>query len=628
MVNDTKNSTPTLFASVKKALSETQFLPRQYQRLVCYDQSKIQEEQQQRRRTLRADFAKSKSGVAWGPTHSEDSEENDSENPQRQSQTMKEEQQHQQHQDGKKATASRASRSKSGTDTTREETLISILDLDADADPSITITTPQATKTRDSQQYQNPPSSGKQSDMNTPPPRAPDESASGCMGLDKIWQSASEVVSEWIYNDDGQFAPCNQCRQETTTRQSYSKQRPGSPYNSVNHDKHSLAYRSHSSLSFDDNNRRRRGGINNAQSSNNNDTTNVYISRDNKSNNRPVTPSTLKTTTPIQPAQSNKPLTGKNDSSPNQTIVSKRSKPPFDTIDVDLHASENFQRSISELTMQSSYAMATSKLTESRRMAYYAVGKTTDDSSPKTTTRSGRSEAGGNRKCYFSGRLIVSGKPFYAGSVQQGLRTLVVFCQPRALGLPTQEKLQKAGEWQSKGNKTKLSYQESFTSNDAAAPSHGKSSQEEELCAHDQSLTCEQLLRVIPAPDSHVMKLIETRFPEQYATLPKQVRSPDCWRVYIKFCFFSGLPVADGEMYYRVLDNVSQGMNLQAMGTDEIILSHEVMEAVNGEQSAGMLRLPNNKLFQYLKKHYNQQCAKLTGNVFDRRSWEMVLSEV
>lgn len=595
---------------MKKALAETQFLPRQYQRLVCYDNETLLEEKQQRRRNMRADFAKSRSGVAWGPTHSFDSEEEDSENHPHPSNMKEKQQSHL----VKKATLSSSHCNSGGTDTTREETLIS-----GDANPSLT--TPSPNK---SQKYhQHPPSSGKQSSsMNTPTPRSPNDS-SGCNALDRLWNSASEVVSEWIYNDDGQFSPCNQCQQEAPTRQSYSRQRPVHQSLSF-HEKNSLALQSQSSHSYHENDRQRRKGDEypkDVHSSKNDLTTNVNITRESKS--KPVSQSTRKT---LREQQSQTPITSKNDAQPTkQTGMPKRPKPPFDTIQVDLNASVDFKHSISELTMHSSYGMATSKVAESRRMAYYAVGKTTDDS-PKTA-RSGRSEAGGNRKCYFSGQLIVSGKPFYAGSVQQGLRTLVVFCLPRALGLPTQEDLQAAGVWQQKESKTKLRYQESFTTNDAAVSSHGLSV-DEELYHHDQDLTCEQLLRIVPAPDTHVMKLIETRFPEQFATLPKQVRSPDCWRVYIKFCFFSGLPVADGEMYYRVLDNVANGMNLQAMGIDEIILSHEVMEAVNGEQSAGMLRLPNNKLFQYLQKHYNQQCAKLTGKVFDRRSWEMVLSEV
>jgi len=50
--------------------------------------------------------------------------------------------------------------------------------------------------------------------------------------------------------------------------------------------------------------------------------------------------------------------------------------------------------------------------------------------------------------------------------------------------------------------------------------------------------------------------------------------------------------------------------------------------AVNGEDSADMLRLPNRKVFDYLKRQYSQQCSKLNEEVFDRKSWEAVMPEV
>jgi hypothetical protein len=60
----------------------------------------------------------------------------------------------------------------------------------------------------------------------------------------------------------------------------------------------------------------------------------------------------------------------------------------------------------------------------------------------------------------------------------------------------------------------------------------------------------------------------------------------------------------------------------------EISLSHEVMEAVNGEESAEILRLPNQKTFDYLRRQYSQQSVKLREEVFDRKSWEMVMPEI
>ena len=41
-----------------------------------------------------------------------------------------------------------------------------------------------------------------------------------------------------------------------------------------------------------------------------------------------------------------------------------------------------------------------------------------------------------------------------------------------------------------------------------------------------------------------------------------------------------------------------------------------------------MLRLPNRKVFDYLKRQYSQQCSKLNEEVFDRKSWEAVMPEV
>jgi hypothetical protein len=112
------------------------------------------------------------------------------------------------------------------------------------------------------------------------------------------------------------------------------------------------------------------------------------------------------------------------------------------------------------------------------------------------------------------------------------------------------------------------------------------------------------------------------RYPEQFETLPVQVRAVSCWRLYVKFCFFSGLPIAEGEMHYKVKDEIA----MEEYG-EEIVLSHDVMEAVNGE-SAEILRLPNLRTFKYLRKHYMQQSGKLSDTVFQRTSWELVRPEV
>lgn len=308
------------------------------------------------------------------------------------------------------------------------------------------------------------------------------------------------------------------------------------------------------------------------------------------------------------------------------TDSAKTRTAPLDAFTVDRTTIVELERSISELTMRSSYGVATAKLSENRRMAYYAVGK--------HHRQSGR---GGNRRCYFTGKLILSGAPFYAGSVQQGLRTLVVFCLPSSLGLPK-------GSGPAKDAASVLmSLEGGSVSRLSAAPSkrsilsRGKGSvmasskmsymDEMSLSVGEEldpnwGLDKDYLLSVLPDPNKYLMDEMARRFPEQYETLPVQVRAPECWRLYVKFCFFSGLPIAEGELHYKVIDEVADVFG------EEVILSHEVMEAVNGKESAEILRLPNLKTFRYLRKHYSQQSAKLPDEVFQRKAWEMMRPEV
>ncbi|KAL7534519.1 hypothetical protein ACHAXR_005929, partial [Thalassiosira sp. AJA248-18] len=254
------------------------------------------------------------------------------------------------------------------------------------------------------------------------------------------------------------------------------------------------------------------------------------------------------------------------------------------------------ERSVSELTMRSHGAFERQRYTsDSRRMAYYAVGRTMDDHGKN------KSSGGGNRRCYFSGMEIPYGMPFYAGSVQQGPRTLVVFCLPSALGLPRN------------GN--------------GAVP------QDNLLHRFSTKADREKYLETLPEPNTKLLQEMSKRYPEPFDTLPVQVRSPHCWRLFVKFCFFSGLPIAEGEMHYRVKSLVtvfppSSSAHPQHQEGEEIALSHEVMEAVNGEVSAEILRLPNQNLFDYLKRQYSQQSSKLSDEVFVRSSWEMVRPEV
>lgn len=84
-------------------------------------------------------------------------------------------------------------------------------------------------------------------------------------------------------------------------------------------------------------------------------------------------------------------------------------------------------------------------------------------------------------------------------------------------------------------------------------------------------------------------------------------------------------------MHYRVKSTVNVVSSNAADSSsipEEICLSHEVMEVVNGKISAEMLRLPNQKTFDYIRTQYSQQSAKLNPEVFDRTSWEMIFPEV
>lgn len=321
---------------------------------------------------------------------------------------------------------------------------------------------------------------------------------------------------------------------------------------------------------------------------------------------------------------------------------------PMQSLMVSNDQSLELERSISELTMKSSYGEAMSRLAENRRMAFYAVGK--------HHKSSGR---GGNRRCYFTGKLILGGAPFYAGGLLQGLRTLFVFCLPSAIGLPKGVELRRQNSSTTDGDnglsgpscdsvvtressygvaakprilKPESLLKRSRSQSVGATSTAGSASRISSL--DDMSLSLEDdldpnwgldrdyLLTILPEPSQDLLDDMSARYPDQFEALPIPVRSPHCWRLFIKFCFFSGLPIAEGELHYRVKDDISN----EAHG-EEIILSHEVMEAVNGD-TAEILRLPNLKTFRYLRKHYTQQSGKLSEVVFKRTSWEIVLPEI
>lgn len=214
----------------------------------------------------------------------------------------------------------------------------------------------------------------------------------------------------------------------------------------------------------------------------------------------------------------------------------------------ELSVPTEIERSVSELTMRSHGAFERHRYTsDSRRMAYYAVGRTTANNDNKDDDDgNNKSSGGGNRRCYFTGKPIPYGMPFYAGSVQQGPRTLVVFCLPSALGLPR---------------------------------SHDGITQSTPLHRFSNKADRDNYIESLPPPDVKFMQEMSERYPEPFDTLPVQVRSPHCWRLFVKFCFFSGLPIAEGEMHYRVKSAVrSFPPNQHQQLGEEIALSHEVME--------------------------------------------------
>jgi len=217
--------------------------------------------------------------------------------------------------------------------------------------------------------------------------------------------------------------------------------------------------------------------------------------------------------------------------------ISSRALPdglPFSEVSVPTE----IERSVSELTMRSHGAFERHR-SDSRRMAYYAVGRTTNNINDKTL---------GNRRCYFSGNAITYGMPFYAGSVQQGPHTLVVFCLPSALDLPL--------------------------FNDSGALAVGIGS------FWNNKPDRETYLASLPAADENLLLEMRKRFPVPFDSLPVQVRSPHCWRLFVKFCFFSGLPIAEGETHYRVKCSVAVFLSPKKdkQLDEEIALSHDVME--------------------------------------------------
>lgn len=259
------------------------------------------------------------------------------------------------------------------------------------------------------------------------------------------------------------------------------------------------------------------------------------------------------------------------------------------------HEDYHISQTVSELTMQSlgeAYWNSLSLLgaggssstnMNNRRMAYYAIGPTIETS---TNHQQPQQQL---RQCYFTGTPILSSSssPFYAGILHRNLQSLVVLCAYTSIELPPSP---------------------SATTN---------------CCTflHEEQ---QQL----------VVDYLRTRYPKLFSQLPSSLRQPSSWKLYTKFCSFSGLPIAEGEMHYRVSLSSSQRQlsnqedtNDDIMINEDILLSHELMVAIHGETSAELLKLPNTKTLTYLSTYYPTQSKKYPPSVFVRDSWEAVLPE-
>lgn len=581
----------SILESLKNLISPT---PNSTERFSCFSPSSFsnKDEDLKRRRNMRQKIAKSKSGI-WGPTHSQDSEDHDDDND---------------HQDS-----------------------------------SVGPQTPEA-------------ASPPQETSNVPE-KTVGAGAGASFPNVEFWNCTSAAIHEFL---NPPWTPCNLCRGEERNsdidghrgkrRSSRSKadksaSRTGTDLSNVKsplsqtislHPKNSTT----SSLTF---------GMAALDSSNDPNRGSEYESC-------AVSP---KKTSTLHMEDLWQPPPPPNVPTPKSKVSSKtmavedngaqkvRPPPPFRQIKYDTCV--DFSRNISELTMKSclggggeQYHITSSS--SSRRMAYYAVGK-----QPSKESR------GGNRRCYFTGALIRGGHPFYAGSVQQGSRTLVVFCLPKALGLPRREDLErlamvdqdrmveiktctsnvsqksrKSHKSTSEKSQASRSRVSSVWSDNVAMDSYVTDNWEEDENGNVvESANADLLLLALPEPSQFLMKEMEERYGDQFLTLPQQIRSHKSWRLYMRFCFFSGLPIADGEMYYKVLDKITSKLRkqLRKAGLNEIILSHELMEAAHG-CSSDIITLPTRKTFRYLHEHYGQQCAKLNDRVFKRTSWEKIMPEV
>eukprot|EP00592_Proboscia_alata_P006623 CAMPEP_0194361260 /NCGR_PEP_ID=MMETSP0174-20130528/8833_1 /TAXON_ID=216777 /ORGANISM="Proboscia alata, Strain PI-D3" /LENGTH=515 /DNA_ID=CAMNT_0039133371 /DNA_START=207 /DNA_END=1754 /DNA_ORIENTATION=+ len=334
-------------------------------------------------------------------------------------------------------------------------------------------------------------------------------------------------------------------------------------------------------------------------------------------------------------------------------------------------SSYELENSVSELTMRSHprhlYTVDKEILDKGRRMAYYAVG---NHSSPNPVSPEGKDERNTeqgsrlsqsnknsmltNRRCYFTGRPVgqPSGMPFYAGTVQQGLRTLVIFYNHSHGTLDdtddgicdNSDVLEEEEMFDGLSRSARNLLQEAMdqrNNNSRTMKASNDHTDEPPLLIRKELSESqrEKLLHTLPPPNQKLLNQIERRYTQQFHQLPMDMQNADSWKLYSCFCFFSGLPIADGELHYRLKQRCFLSLPPAASGScnyehnledenDEVLLSHDVFETAAGKESAQILRLPNTKTFQYLKRHYAQQSCQLEEKVvFDRKNWEVVLPE-
>lgn len=141
--------------------------------------------------------------------------------------------------------------------------------------------------------------------------------------------------------------------------------------------------------------------------------------------------------------------------------------------------------------------------------------------------------------------------------------------------------------------------------------------------SYNKSCYYDELLEQLPNPCNNLLQNLKETYPEAFQTLPSSIQTNiESWSIYNKFCYFSGLPICPGDLYYKY--NIEKKKKCS-----DILLSHEIMEVVLGKDSADLVRLPNTAVFDYLKMNYKHQFCQLEDElVFERYAWEVVLPEV